>query len=73
MSRAKLNIVYMSHPDHREPFFLIGVVGQGVTGVYSNFLFLCGVPVYYFYVGDLYDSQLEAAIMGINIGSYRCL
>ena len=51
----------MSRTDHREPLFLYGVVGQGVTGGYSSLLFLCGVLVYYFYVGDLYDSQLEAA------------
>jgi hypothetical protein len=51
----------LSYPDHREPLFLYGEVDQGVTGGYSSYFFLCGVLGYYFYVGDLYDSKLEAA------------
>ena len=52
---------YLSRPDHREPLFLYGVVGQGVTRGYSSLKCLCCVLVYIFYVGVLYDSQLEAA------------
>jgi hypothetical protein len=38
MSKMGSNV---SRPDHREPLFLYGVVGQGVTRGYSSLYFLC--------------------------------
>ena len=51
----------MSRPDHREPLFLHGIVGQGVTRGRSSISMSKLCSTFFFYVGVLYDSQLEAA------------
>ena len=51
----------MSRPDHREPLFLYGEVGQAVTGGDLVDLLLCGDLRLFSMLVIVYDSQLEAA------------
>ena len=51
----------LSHPDHRETLFLYGIVDQGMNRGWSSISMSMLCSSFFYYVGVLYESQLEAA------------